>query len=112
MLCGVDAPGLELVARALTHRLPPSTRPDSHHPGAEIDEDAVIGDYGRDLWHPEFRPGDVVVFGNFTIHRSYLSAGMAKPRYSIEFRVLPSATVPERLSGVQGVVFRRTALVS
>ncbi len=111
--CGADAPGLKLVAHAMSDRMTPSTRSDSHHPGAEIDEDDVLREFGRYLWHPELGPGDVVVFNNLTIHRSFLTEGMAKPRYSIEFRVLSSGAAPERrLSGAEGVVFRRTPLAS
>ena len=85
--CGADAPGLEFVARAMSDRLA-RTKANSHH-GSEIDEEVVVSDFGRHLWHPELRPGDVIVFNNLTIHRSFLIEGMTKPRYSIEFRGRP-----------------------
>jgi hypothetical protein len=94
--CGRDAPGLEVV---LEH--PPGIidrDSDIHEPsladysGIDLAEDAVMRRFSADkLWHPEMQPGDVLVFSNLTVHRTYMHAGMTHDRISLEVRCTDGA---------------------
>ena len=61
-----------------------------HHFRCERMELAALDAVGllEQFWAPEMDPGDVLAFTNFTMHASYVEAGMTLPRTSIEARVL------------------------
>jgi hypothetical protein len=92
--CGVDAPGLSVIraARPAVLRYLREIYPDKEIPGwssatnwAREDTflpQALYRAFGP-VWHPEMEPGDVMVFTNWTIHGSHVSATMTKPRSAI-----------------------------
>lgn len=87
--CGTTAPGLEVVVTSRRRLLDVSGDPADAIPveRARLDEDAVLAAYGtRSLWHPALKPGDALVFAGTTIHRSFVTPVMTKPRMSIELR--------------------------
>ena len=89
--CGVTAPGLEAVVAPGDELLAVAGRPDHDIPveRAKIAEDVVLKTFGRDaLWHPSFNPGDAFVFAGTTVHRTHVTPQMAKPRLSIELRLV------------------------
>lgn len=89
--CGRAIPGLEVVARKLgvMETLPQGTGGNFYagH-GLEIDAKTVLDAYEHDLWHPEFKAGDVLIFLGTTVHRSYVTAGMTGSRTSIDLRLV------------------------
>lgn len=92
--CGVHAPGLEVVVTDKSNLLAVAGRPDHDLPveRARIDESLVTEPFGPGaLWRPSLRPGDVLVFAGTPVHRSHVTPAMAKPRLSVEMRLVASA---------------------
>lgn len=77
--CGNDAPGLSVVLGSdapIVQGEPPEGWPEY-----------IRKTYGKKaIWSPPMEPGDVLCFTSRTIHGSYVTQGMTKPRYSIEIR--------------------------
>jgi len=92
--CGTEAPGLELVGKRVTGRLPTS-KTSKFNLGAEITENYIMSLYQDDLIHPTFSLGDAILFLNTTPHRSYVTPAMSKPRYSVEIRYMPGSLQDE-----------------
>jgi hypothetical protein len=88
--CGVDAPGLEVVTAGLDNELETFSDEDSQYAAAkkQIRESDVLASFADQIWHPAMEPGDVLVFLGTTIHRSYVTPEMNKPRTSIELRLI------------------------
>ncbi len=89
--CGVAAPGLEVVVAQGRDLLTVAGRPDHDIPveRARIDEDLILRIFGADaLWRPGFNPGDALVFAGTTIHRTYVTPRMTRPRLSVELRLV------------------------
>jgi ectoine hydroxylase-related dioxygenase (phytanoyl-CoA dioxygenase family) len=89
--CGRAAPGLEIVLTGRTELLethaPEETQFATNR--SQIDPKLVEQTFGSGaLWHPEFEPGDAMIFKGTTVHRSYVTAGMAEPRLSAEMRMV------------------------
>jgi hypothetical protein len=81
--CGGDrpTPGLELVPRRVTEVLPK----DGGLGPVSIDEGrvhAVAAD--TPAIHPEFEPGDALMFDQLLVHRTHLTPNMTEARYAIE----------------------------
>lgn len=92
--CGVHAPGLEVVVTDRRDLLAMAGPPDHAVPveRARIDERIVLETFGPGaLWRPTLGPGDVLVFAGTTIHRSHVTPRMARPRLSVELRLVSSA---------------------
>jgi ectoine hydroxylase-related dioxygenase (phytanoyl-CoA dioxygenase family) len=89
--CGIDRPGLEVVARPVAE-IAPTIRQDGNFyasRGLEIPEEAVLARYGREsLEHPPFAAGDVLLFRGTTIHRTYATPAMRESRLSIDLRLI------------------------
>ena len=88
--CGVSAPGLEVVLgnphRLLRH-LPSGACVSRDYREIELAEDSIVSQWGRNkLWHPALEQGDVFVFSNLTVHRTYLTPAMTETRISLELR--------------------------
>ena len=49
----------------------------------------------RDRWRPIFEPGDVMIFDQWTVHRTFVQPTMSQSRLSIEMRVIAETDVPE-----------------
>ena len=78
--CGVDAPGLEFVRRRL----------DSLLHFTELTDAEIRRRFpAEDFWAPAMEPGDVAVFLNGTLHRTYVQPGMTNARISVEYRLTP-----------------------
>jgi len=89
--CGIDRPGLEVVARPVTEIVPTIRQEGNFYAsrGLEIPEDVVLARYGRDsLVHPAFETGDVLLFKGTTIHRTYATPAMREARLSIDLRLV------------------------
>jgi hypothetical protein len=82
--CGVEAPGLDIVAR----RLPYVMQTGSH--GASLDWTvgggvvAMLEGGGAPVVTPVFQPGDAMLFDHLMLHRTSAPPGAKKPRWAIE----------------------------
>ena len=75
--CGIDAPGLEWVARRLPGLLPV----------AELHDERVRARYAPKAFRrPALAPGDALVICGDVLHRTHVTAGMHADRTSIELR--------------------------
>jgi hypothetical protein len=107
--CGVDAPGLEVIADTNTGNWVPASLVDLVDPLAarDVAYDEIVAHFGAEkCWHPAFEPGDIILFHHFTHHRTYYTPSMTRRRLSIEFRVLAEAQPgkPGLLIGPDGTV--------
>lgn len=80
--CGTDSPGLEFIRRrqeALLHF-------------TELNDANLRRRFASDeFWAPDLDLGDVLVFLNGTLHRTYLQPRMEHDRVSTEYRLFPAA---------------------
>jgi hypothetical protein len=92
--CGLEAPGLEWVEAPVDGPL------------SDIGEAAVLSRYGNRLVHPAFAAGDAVLMRNTVPHRTFVSAAMTQPRYSLDLRYLPAAalTASDRLADFPAIL--------
>lgn len=79
---GGDYPGLELYVNGPQY--PVFTLQQSQDLRQSI-EDQIPAEQ---LWRPEMRPGDILVFSPYTIHRTYLPEACTKTRFSSEIRLV------------------------
>jgi hypothetical protein len=91
--CGVDAPGLDVVARRLPGIVEVGTN------GANFDWSVGPGTIEtlapEGVVRPEFRPGDALIFDHLLLHRTAVHPDMHKRRYAIEaWFTAPSAYPP------------------
>jgi hypothetical protein len=79
---GIDAPGLDIVARRLDDLAPTGTD------GANFDwsvSDALVNQIAPGaIVRPVFEPGDALLFDHMLLHRTALHSHMTKTRYAIE----------------------------
>lgn len=91
--CGIEAPGLELIAGRQASLLTP----------AELTPagiDARCANLGR--WQPALAAGDALLFCGDLLHRTYSHGGMTRDRVSIELRFIDGAgPLPQRLKTKQ-----------
>ncbi|HLZ67342.1 MAG TPA: phytanoyl-CoA dioxygenase family protein [Aliidongia sp.] len=82
--CGVDAPGLDVVAR----RVPYVLQAGSH--GAHFDWSVgpgmvgLLEQGGAQVVSPEFGAGDALLFDQLMLHRTGVRPGMTKSRWAVE----------------------------
>lgn len=82
--CGVDAPGLDVVAR----RLPYVMQSGSH--GAQFGWSVgpgmvgILEQGGADVVSPVFAAGDALLFDQLMLHRTGVRPGMTKSRWAVE----------------------------
>src|SRR5262249_21137923 len=99
--CGSDAPGLQVVpigvaeTRAYLEHDPIGYPPQwgdfalmhkfrcAKMALPTLDANGLLGR----VWAPEFQPGDVLAFTNFTMHSTHYAPTMTRPRLSVEVRV-------------------------
>ena len=84
--CGVDAPGLEIMARRTSVIFPTVTSPGDYNQ-MEIEAEAVYRDFPEKVrFYPTPSVGDAVLFLGSTVHRSYIAPSMTRMRTSLELR--------------------------
>jgi hypothetical protein len=89
--CGVDIPGLEVVAKPLDDLLDTIHEGENFYAGlgVEIAADKVLAEFGAQrLYHPPFARGDALFFQGTTIHRTHVTAAMRSDRISIDMRLV------------------------
>jgi ectoine hydroxylase-related dioxygenase (phytanoyl-CoA dioxygenase family) len=88
--CGVDSPGIELVAARVDRMLSPT----------QLAETTV--EWRWPAWrrtHPELQAGDALVFDGTLLHRTHVSSAMTRTRTSVELRCFRADAIPDRLAG-------------
>jgi ectoine hydroxylase-related dioxygenase (phytanoyl-CoA dioxygenase family) len=102
--CGVDAPGLDLLAR----RVPYFLRTASH--GAWVEYSIgnglveLLAEGGAKIVSPAFEAGDALLFDPLTVHRSAVRQSMRRTRWAIEAWLL----APIGRQGTGSLATRRT----
>src|SRR4051812_17494366 len=89
--CGVEIPGLEVVALPLADLEDTISAGENFYAGigVEIGCDNVLGKFGvKALYHPAFAVGDALFFQGTTIHRTYVTPAMRRERISIDMRLV------------------------
>lgn len=79
--CGVNSPGLEFIRR----------RQDTLLHFTDLNDNSLRQRFEpEEFWAPTVESGDVLVFLNGTLHRTYLKPAMERDRLSIEYRLFPA----------------------
>ena len=95
--CGIDAPGLELVPKRLEHVFKISGPEPEENPydSVAIPEAVIQSHLGTtDTLCPVLKLGDAIAFLSTTLHRTFVTPGMTRPRISIEMRFCSRALLP------------------
>jgi hypothetical protein len=93
--CGTDAPGLDVVPQRFDEVLPTGT--DGALFNWSVSPDVVeqaAGGTGAVL-HPEFSPGDALLFDHLFLHRTGVTPGMTRERWAIETWFFAPSTYPD-----------------
>lgn len=78
---------MEYVAKATTTLLPVTESPETQFATFELDKRPILEAYAKNLWRPRVEVGDILVFRDGTLHRTFHEAGMKRQRTSIDLRV-------------------------
>jgi len=90
---GKDAPGLQVYPYKLHELLP---IPEGIEPPYLFADEAYCSArFGDTLWAPAIPAGDVIVFDNFCVHRTFITATMTRERQSADLRVFPVRGAPD-----------------
>jgi hypothetical protein len=84
--CGSDRPCLQFIQRP-HHKL--------LHYGYLCDRELDKLFDPQDFWVPQLKLGDMLIFLNGTLHRTYVTDAMKCDRTSIELRLMPTSQIPE-----------------
>ena len=88
--CGIEAPGLELVAAPMDEMLRPG----------ELREAVVDARWADSMrQRPSMAPGDAAVFTGDVLHRTHVTPAMTVGRISLELRCFAADALPARLRG-------------
>ena len=94
--CGKDSPGLEMVLKYIKKKHDHLTRFPKWEHGMSEQEAREYTD-NAPTWAPEFSAGDVMLFHELTLHRSYSTPNMTGRRLSLDARAVPYADLTEEL---------------
>jgi ectoine hydroxylase-related dioxygenase (phytanoyl-CoA dioxygenase family) len=89
--CGVDAPGLDVVAK----RLPGIVQTGSNFATWTTNPQAAKDVSEGCTVRPVFAAGDAILFDHLCLHRTAASPGMTKTRYAIETWIMAPSTYKE-----------------
>ena len=93
--CGENAPGLEVVPRALDRLLPVvgaggSSASNPNYAHIEITQQTLAAEVDgmgeRGGWRPVFAPGDVALLDQYTVHRTHVTTAMDRTRLTLVLR--------------------------
>jgi hypothetical protein len=90
--CGGDYPKLEVVPCQNRRLLPVRPRPiipeNEQYDFIHLELDKIKDAFPDAVfWHPDLMPGDILMFSELVVHRTYVEPTMSKERISIEGRV-------------------------
>jgi hypothetical protein len=78
---------MEYVACPVTRLLPITDKPETQFAGFELDRRPILDEYADFLWRPRLAVGDIIVFRDGTLHRTYSDNTMRRQRTSIDLRM-------------------------
>jgi hypothetical protein len=96
--CGVDSPGLELVARRLDHIVQTGT--DGTFLDWVASDAAVEARFSGAIVRPLFAAGDALLFDHLLLHRTHRNGEMTRPRYAIESWFFAPSAYPAQQTGI------------
>lgn len=97
--CGIDRPALELIPLPVTSFYDLAGAPETRFGHLEISDARIDRELPGARWHPPLEPGDVLLFAERTLHRSYLAPGMSSARTSVDLRFLPRSRRAQGFGG-------------
>jgi hypothetical protein len=102
--CGQDAPSVEVVTHVFGDLLPTREQPlipeNESFDKIHITRDQIIAMCGDNkFWHPTLAEGDVLIFSDHVIHRTYITETMTNERQSLEYRIVSERSVLPSYSG-------------
>jgi ectoine hydroxylase-related dioxygenase (phytanoyl-CoA dioxygenase family) len=89
--CGERSPGLELFGKNMSTRFPHVAEGRWEHGISKRDLDSLIVE--KHLHHPSLHTGDVILFNETTLHRTYLTDHMNEDRFSMDARAVPLSAI-------------------
>lgn len=78
---------MEYVARPLAKLLPITGKPETQFASFELDREPILEAFADSLWRPHLATGDICVFRDGTLHRTYVDRTMTRRRTSIDLRI-------------------------
>lgn len=100
--CGKNRPGIEFIAKPMKNQLPITKNSKTRFGHLELFDRDIPADLADSYWYPELTAGDVFIFDERTIHRSFRGEGLAGDRTSGDLRVFSARRYPEALKGHVG----------
>lgn len=89
--CGLNAPGLEIVGKNLGGKFVHSADGRWEHGISENDVRNLIGEYQS--YRPVMKRGDVILFNERTLHRTFVNKEMVFTRMSQDARAIPMESI-------------------
>lgn len=90
--CGVDAPGLDIVAKRFDHIVETGT--DDSLFDWSVSRAMADRVAGGQVIAPVFAPGDAILFDQMTLHRTKVTPEMTRKRYAVESWFFAPSTYP------------------
>jgi len=101
--CGDDSPGIEVVAKKLEKYYELSSSPVTVFNNLEISDEYILNKYHKLLFSPTLNVGDVFIYSEHTLHRTYITEKMSVARTSADVRMLGIDNVPGAFLNSMGV---------
>lgn len=95
---------VELITLPMVTLYPPTDSPETQFASFELDHKMVLGKFGEHRWRPRLALGDVIVFREGTLHRSYVEPTMTKTRASVDLRVFGAVDPITVFRGADGIL--------
>ena len=93
-------PRMEIVATNTPQKLEVNPSPETRFPELEIPYHLVQSQYKKYLWAPHLEVGDIFVFRETNIHRTFVKDGMSGTRTSVDVRLVSTSRTPTRFEKV------------
>ncbi len=105
--CGEDSPSLEIVKKKMDALLPHSPSGKWEHGLSEEAVKAASG--GAETEKLTMKLGDVAIFDSLTLHRTHVTPGMKKTRFSMDAQFMAVADIPQSLLAARKYISAESA---
>lgn len=95
---------LELITIAMDQLFPLTDKPETQFASFELDRRMVLQKFGERRWRPRLGIGDVIVFRECTLHRSYVEESMPNARASVDVRIFGAKDPITVFKGADGIL--------
>jgi hypothetical protein len=95
---------LELVPISLNELFPITQTPETQFGSFELDRHDVMRRFGNKLWRPRLQLGDIILFRECTLHRSYVTSDMPNARASVDVRIFGATDPITVFRGADGIL--------